>query len=381
MAFRADLNKSTPGCPTSLLHFDVKNPRLENGTGQEPANDVEMIKALREVAALGELIASICANEYRDIEPIIVKGPEEGPFIVLEGNRRLASIKVILDEALAEECGVQVPRPVRPEVLASIKTVTIYRVASEEAARAFIGFKHINGPHRWESFAKARFVTQWYKAEKGSGISIDRIAEQLGDDNSTIRNMIAGMLVLEQATSQGFDASDRYNRGRFAFSHLYTALTRSEFVDFLGLPKKWSVNPEENPVPKASSEKLSELMVWLYGSKQGERAPLVRSQNPDLAHLGEVLENPVSLSFIRAGKTLAEARIELRPASAVLSDVMVEINSRLREAVQLASRAEGADTTALSLAQQIAKQGTSLLLLVKNNVEQKRGDEVAGGEG
>ena len=37
----------------------------------------------------------------------------------------------------------------------------------------------------------------------------------------------------------------------FAFSHLYTALTRPGYREFLGLPEEWRVeDPKPNPVPK-----------------------------------------------------------------------------------------------------------------------------------
>ena len=148
MPFTAPLTKSTPGCPVGLLKFDTDNPRLEDGRDRPPHDDTAMIKSLRDVAALGELVQSICANGYKDIEPLIVQGAEAGPFTVLEGNRRLASIRLIQNRELAEACGIVLPDVIAPEVIASMQTVTVYRVASKEDARAYIGFKHINGPHR-----------------------------------------------------------------------------------------------------------------------------------------------------------------------------------------------------------------------------------------
>jgi hypothetical protein len=364
MPFTAPLKKSTPGCPVGLLKFDNDNPRLEDGRDRPPHDDTAMIKSLRDVAALGELVQSICANGYKDIEPLIVKGPEEGPFTVLEGNRRLASIRLIKNPELAQACGVALPDPIDPTVIASIETVTVYRVASKEEARAYIGFKHINGPHRWESYAKANFVTEWFKTGRAQGITIDQIADQLGDDNKTIRNMIAGMLVLEQAISAGFSISNRANKGRFAFSHLYTALTRNEYQDFLGLQKGWSDNPTDVPIDLGHMPQLQELMVWLFGAKDQQKPALIASQNPDLAVLGQVLKHPVAMRVIRAGKSLEEAKREMRPVGSVLSDVMVDISHKLREAVALAGRAQDVDASMRELAKSILQQAKSLSLLV-----------------
>lgn len=364
MPFTAPLRKSTPGCPVGLLKFDNDNPRLEDGRDRPPHDDTAMIKSLRDVAALGELVQSICANGYKDIEPLIVHGPAAGPFKVLEGNRRLASIRLIQNPTLAQACGIALPDVIDTKVLASIQTVTIYRVSSKEEARAYIGFKHINGPHRWESYAKANFVTEWFKIGRAKGITIDQIAEQLGDDNKTIRNMIAGMLVLEQAISEGFSISNRANKGRFAFSHLYTALTRTEYLEFLGLQKGWADSPDDTPIDLGHIPQLQELMIWLFGAKDQQKPALITSQNPDLAVLGQVLKHPVAMRVVRAGKSLEEAKREMRPVGSVLSDVMVDINHRLREAVSLAGRAQGFDDSIKELSNLILQQAKSLALLI-----------------
>ncbi len=362
--------------PTDVLRFDAHNPRLEDGIdGNEPVTDRQIIKWLRSVAALDELIASISNNGYKRIEPLVIHGPDEGPFTVLEGNRRLACIRLLQDPALADEVGVRVPKPVPADVLASIQTVPVYRVRNPEDARAFIGFKHINGPHRWESFAKAKYVTDWWLAEKANGVTITDIAEKLGDDNNTIRNMIAGMLVLEQGKSLGFDIADRANKGRFAFSHLYTALSRSEYVEFLGLQRGWAQALEPEPVPADKQSELKEVLLWLYGSKANQKQSLIKSQNPDLAHLGEAVKHPVALQVIRGGGTLQQAKQEFRPTSALLNELLVEINLKLREATQLAGRTEKMPEALKEIVKEIALQAGVVEMIVGRVIERNQGEK------
>ena len=73
---------------------------------------------------------------------------------VLVGNRRLAAIRIINDPELAKKCKISLPE-ITNEVKESLKSVTVYPVNNEDEARAFIGFKHVNGAHRWDSYAKA----------------------------------------------------------------------------------------------------------------------------------------------------------------------------------------------------------------------------------
>lgn len=124
----AKIDEATTGCPTSLLDFDYENPRLTTGDNLSTHDEKNMICSLRDIAALDELIQSICNNGYFNLEPLIVLGDEYGPFTVLEGNRRLAAIKLIKNRDLARECKISLPAIISPKVMASIENVSVWRV-------------------------------------------------------------------------------------------------------------------------------------------------------------------------------------------------------------------------------------------------------------
>jgi hypothetical protein len=205
--------------------FDLSNPRLMTGDEWNITDDTSIINAYREIAALEELVLSIATNNYLQFEPLIIHGPDGGPYKVLEGNRRLAAMKLLSNPQLAKTCKVSIPSPVQSHVLESFREVLVYRVAHPRDAEAFIGFKHINGPQRWDAYAKARFVADLYNQPRPSGVTIDDIAKQTGDTNDTVRSYIGAILVIDQAESTGcFEIKDRSNLGRFAFSQIYTSL-------------------------------------------------------------------------------------------------------------------------------------------------------------
>jgi ParB-like chromosome segregation protein Spo0J len=78
---------------TELLDFDPRNPRLVEEGIKNPTES-QVIKALADTADLSELVESIASNGYIDIEPLIVQ-PVGSRFLVLEGNRRLAAIRIL----------------------------------------------------------------------------------------------------------------------------------------------------------------------------------------------------------------------------------------------------------------------------------------------
>jgi len=331
---------STP-CPVEWLRLDLTNPRLQTGDEYDLRTETELITTLAEIAALDELVLSICTNTFIPLEPLIVHGPDHGPYTVIEGNRRLASIKLINDPDLAEEVGIRVPE-VTDAVRASIAKLPVYRVNDPSEAREFIGFKHINGPQRWDAYAKARYVTDWYRDANGA-ITIDVIADKMGDNNQTLRAYIYAVLMLDQAeAAKVWDKSDRPPvRGRFGFSHLYTAITRVEFQKFLGMTEGWSSTPSFTPIKKKYLPALAETLTYLYGSKSAARAPLIKSQNPDLKDLGAALVNDNAIQVLRNGGSLDEARDAMKDASSAFEDALIAANLRLNRALGLMTRYPG----------------------------------------
>jgi hypothetical protein len=290
---------------------------------------------------------------------------------VLEGNRRLAAIKLIENPALAKDLGITVPTPVRVDVLKTLKNVLVYRVAKAEDARAFIGFKHINGPQRWDAYAKARYVTNWYKNSKGS-IGVDLIAAKMGDNNNTLRAYIYSILILEQAEREGvWTIKDRSNTGRFAFSHFYTALGRKEYQEFLGLTDGWSDKPPLKPIKQDFVEKVGETLSYIYGSKSDDRPALVRSQNPDLKYLGEALVSSRARLILKNRGTLEEALDELKDPSEAFHDALIAVNLRIKRAIGLMPKYQGGKTAIDRLIDEIYEQADTLKLM--NNKKRQRG--------
>lgn len=319
----------------ATLFLDLENPRLVQQDLSGKVTERDVIEALVAQADLAEVLQSIFANGYLDFEPLIVLKEPKGRLTVIEGNRRLAAIKLLLSPELARDLSVQTAELSKP-VRDSLKKVSVIEVADRGEARQYIGFKHINGPHKWDSYAKAKFAADWYRAEKSSGITLRDIARRLGDRHDTVLRLVQGMFVLEQAKKAGlFDVEDRYQRKPFAFSHLYTALTRQQYREFLGLDGSWRQDePTPNPVPKKKQENLKKVLRWLYGSEEKRIAPVVTSQNPHVKQLGEVLVTPLALKKLETNNSLAEAYAEVDTRDRKFSD-------NLLKAVEFAERAQG----------------------------------------
>lgn len=314
------------------LMFDLDNPRSSSEPLSGRSSETVIISQLIEIADIQELVQSIAANGYIDIEPMVVM-PNNSKLIVLEGNRRLAAITLLRKPDVARECNFPIPA-ITNAVKESLEEITVYAVHKREEARDFIGFKHINGPHRWDALAKARFAADWFKSERGEGASLADIARRLGDRHDTVKRLVNGVFVLDQAEkARIFTIADRAPGRAFAFSHLYTALTRQGFQEFLGLPTDWRrSDPKVNPIPKDHLENLKRVLQWLYGSKNDGIAPVVTSQNPHIKWLDEILQKPIARKTMLARNKLSEAyKLVFTPA--------IQFETALLNAQQNASEA------------------------------------------
>ena len=306
----------------SELAFDEKNPRLAefDTSGDEP----EIIKMLWEMMDVKELVLSIAASGYFPHEPVIV-AREGDRNVVIEGNRRLAAVKLLRQPALGKDFNARIPRinRERRESLAQIPGL----LRTRKDAWRYLGFKHVNGPAKWGSYAKSQYIAD---VHRNFGVPLDEIARQIGDTHNTVRRLYCGLMVIEQAERLDvFSRDDRW-RGHFAFSHLYTGLQYPGISEFLALE---SISDEiQDPVPREKRDNLRELLVWIYGSRSQKKPPVIQSQNPHLRWLDAVLANREALAALRQGTELSLAFETSRPSSNLFEEALVAAKQNLEKA-------------------------------------------------
>ena len=313
----------------SELVFDRENPRLfEYGLGAN-SSEADLIDLLWEEMDVRELVLSIEASGFFYHEPIIV-AKENGRNVVIEGNRRLAAVKLLLDPKLAESLKLNIPT-ITEESKDSLRKLPVI-VDTRENAWQYLGFKHVNGPAKWSSFAKSQYLADVHRKY---GVPLEDVARQIGDTHRTVQRLFRGLMVIEQAERlRVFDREDRYNK-HFAFSHLYTGIGYDGIASFIGLRPETEEN--EEPVPTEKEDELRELCLWLYGSKREDKRPVIRSQNPDLRDLDTVVANREAVAALRAGKELTLAVEISKPASTVFEASLHAAKRELEKARSLLS--------------------------------------------
>ena len=310
---------------TKSLSLDWKNPRLAEFGIKKGSDNKEIFDILWEHMALEEIVYSIVAHGFFSTEPLICL--REGN-IVLEGNRRLAAVRIVLDPSLVKnKLDDEVLARIDNKIQQKLQKLPVIYVNDRQEAWRFIGFKHINGPTQWNSFAKAQYITQ---IKNDFDISLKEIAFQVGDTHKTVQKLYEGMKVIEQAESLKVYDREDVKRGRLFFSHLYTGLQYDGFRNFLQISDQNEETP--TPVPEPNKEKLGELLIWLYGSKKGDIEPVIKSQNPDLRRLEKVVRDDEALASLRSGNTLEQSFELSRPKNKILEESLFAAQRNIQKA-------------------------------------------------
>ena len=136
------------------------------------------LESLEQSYQLDELKHSILTNGYVPMERIIVVPypAKSGFFLVVEGNRRVASLKSLLKE---EQEGVRVLTPAQRASFSKIPCAVLKSsgLSLKHAERIIMGIRHIAGPKEWGAYQQALLVSELKEDED---LDFKEIGETLG---------------------------------------------------------------------------------------------------------------------------------------------------------------------------------------------------------
>ena len=186
--------------------------------------------------------------------------------------------------------------------------------------------------------------------------------------------MVSAIYVLEQAREKGlFNVEDRFPK-KFNFSHLYTALSRSQFMEYLGLSSGWArYDPEPNPIPADNVQELRQVLRWIYGSRQDQEKQVVRRQNPDIKRLAEVLAKPEAIHELEVTRSLDRAYEVAEPVTVRFTKSLIDARRALQAAVGSVRAYDGLDDSLLEVAKDIRETADVLHLRMKQKYGQAGG--------
>lgn len=289
--------------PLAYLSLDPLNPRLPNDRDWKASSEDELLHWFERHYNLLELARSIADKGFRPrhAEALLVfeDPPDSQRFVTIEGNRRLATLKLLLSADRRAAVGVRSPEweelATSDQLDGLQENVPVVKYPGRSALDDYLGFRHITGPTPWRPEAKARFVAKLLD----NGETIDAVVKRIGSNHRTVRRLIDAHAVYIQAQNAGYSMEGV----EAAFGVFYNALDRPGIRDFLELGPQNAINSLiVDPVPDRAMGNLQELIGFLYGDDDGLEKVIVESR--ELKKLEEVLVDPRALSNLRSHRDL-----------------------------------------------------------------------------
>ena len=334
------------------LHFDPENPRLAAADLPKGAPDEEVLRYLWDEMDVAEIAMSIVAGGFYPHQPIIV-AREKGKLIVIEGNRRLAAVKTLLSPKLFGELGKDCPKPSKNLTDSLLKLPCVE--SSREEIWRFLGFQHVNGPSRWGSYAKAKYVAH---VHRDYGVPMSKISQTIGDRHRTVLRLYRALMVIEQAERHKLYSIKNRTKSNLPFSHLYIGLDYPGFQSFLNL--KPEDDESREPVPSRQHQNLAQVLRWLFGDKKSGQESVIHSQNPDLRILDKVLLSADARSALKSGSALKDAVVYAVPEMDRLRENLIECKRLLVDSRGLITQGYKGEPDLLQTAGSVANLAADL---------------------
>lgn len=279
----------------SDLLFDSENPRLP--LNMKNATQNELLRYYERNFDITPIAQSMVDNGFFREEPLILIKPRD-KYVVVEGNRRLAALKFLTDPEMRlvsrnAADWEKLTKSVKYDL--SEVPATIYE--DRDQVSALLGFRHIAGIETWEPLPKARFIYKLVK-DKGDKADFVGIGREIGCDHTVVRdNYIAYNLYIQAKDQFGIDTSRLEER----FGVFFRALSSAPIQTFIGLNKIKPLASLKEPISPKKAGAMKELIEYIHGTSEVDP---VLTDSRKLSKLGEILDSPVALDYLRHNRNL-----------------------------------------------------------------------------
>ena len=282
------------------LHFDFENPRLPSSV--DGTDDAAVLRWMLADASLLDLMDSIAAHGYFDGEPILAVRRRQSGYVVVEGNRRLAAIKLLQDPDAAPTRKRSVKELVSSAAHKPTEIPALIFHARTDILQ-YLGYRHITGVKEWEPLAKARYVRQLFDNTKGSDAERFReLARNIGSGKRAdyVARLLTAFALYERTEEEDFFNIPALSEDSLKFSFFQVALNHLPVVEFFGIGSAQDISLEG-----LKKKHLKEFVTWSFRRREDGTTVLGDSRN--MWMLARVVSNERALKALRNGDSLAVA--------------------------------------------------------------------------
>lgn len=349
---------------TDQLVFDPENPRLPPDVDGRDNEEV-MLWMLADTGLL-QLMASIARQGYFPGDPLLIAPLEETSdeptysndltYKVVEGNRRLAAVKLVTGRIDAPRRRKSVEQLVEDAEGQRLDTLPAVVFARRDDVLEYLGFRHITGIKQWDPLEKARFLRQLRErsTKDGRTPSNTELARAIGSTGPYVGRLLAALTALERLSASKALAKAKVSIDDVPFSLLVAALNHEPIVKtFLQLDR--ADDPELRGI---RSTALNKLGKWLFVERENGRTALEDSRN--LGLLDDIVGSKTAIKAFDDGMSIHDAALLAHGPADVLLAALGEARGPLTIANDQADELEEATQAVIASSDEVRDIATEV---------------------
>ncbi len=284
------------------IELDNNNPRLPESFREQDIAEQEIINWMLEDASIIELMLAIGQNGFFVGEAILVIENKDGNYTVLEGNRRVSSVKLLNNPKLANIHTRKIDK-VLEETTERPQDIPCIIFQKREDIIKYLGYRHVTGIKSWSLLAKARYLSMLAKNMESKPINtISReLAKTIGSRSDYVKRLLVGYRIYIKIKDYGYYKIPDLNETTFHFNYIADSLRHENIKGFLSLDIS-----DDDPFKNFDDTNLELLITWFFRKNEQGR-PRVYGTSKDLTSLNSILANKEAIAQFIDGTPLNDA--------------------------------------------------------------------------
>lgn len=304
------------------LFFDELNPRLPQRL-QNIQDEEAVIDYMIRYGNIDELMESIAVNGYSDAEALLVVAKSDSSgYVVIEGNRRLAAVK-LLNAPHKAKVRVSTINNISKTAKNIPEEIPVIIYKTREEILDYLGYRHITGVKEWGALEKAKYLEQLYKKHKNEPDVYRTLAKMIGSKQDYVRKLHQALALYNIANDEAY-FEENIDEEDISFSFIYTAIMNTSVREFININDDLTAD-----FANIDMDNYKKLFKWLFGKKK------VIRDSREIKQIAEVVTSEAAVEILEKTGSLNQAIIHTEGPAKALVTYLNNAKAALAEAYNI----------------------------------------------
>lgn len=351
---------------TDDLSFDPENPRFYrlNQTGQ---NATAVIEDMLDREGAQDLMNSIAQKGYFGGEPLLVVSDNgKAPFTVVEGNRRLAAVKLLNGQILPPAKRKNSIKNIMDEALVEppLELPCLVYKSRRDVLR-YLGYRHITGIQEWDALSKAKYLKELkneFYANDPLDLQFRGLAKDIGSKPDYVAKLLVALELYEKAKNNHDFYGLPLNDKDIEFSYITTALGYKSIPEWLGLE-----GPKDVNMADLDESRLKLIFGWFFSKDQNGNTIIGESRN--INELSQIVKDDKAVAQLIETKDINVAYLYTDGPAEALTNALDAIKKKMNMAWRLVPEIESFHDEHLAIADEIFSFAKTIRSSIRDKLE------------